>query len=327
MWIRYQDANNGYKVEFYDSEIWLKKVVKGQWSTVAVAFVGADLSTVSVSYNPNSPDRIKVYVAGTLAINVEESTFKTGKAALSGWSPKFDNLKVGTDANSDGDLNDVGDTVVINEDFGSTDTAVTYDKAGNLIDDGQLQYVYDGWNRLVKVRFSKATSTTIQTAEFDGLGRRIKKVVSNSGEFDGTVVYFYDGQKIVETRNGSGNVYQQFIHGTQYIDELIQMRVKGERSEREHVATGKASTDACVRRATCPQGVSTKRTTGGKGDRYVHQDANWNVIALTDLGGSVVERYVYKPYGQVTVHQDTGYGDRDGDGDVDSTDKGTVGVT
>ena len=58
-----------------------------------------------------------------------------------------------------------------------------------------------------------------------------------------------------------------------------------------------------------------------KGDLYVHQDANWNVIALTDLGGSVVERYVYKPYGEVTVHQDTGYGD------VDSTDKGTVGST
>ncbi|MEK6675041.1 MAG: RHS repeat-associated core domain-containing protein [Planctomycetota bacterium] len=123
------------------------------------------------------------------------------------------------------------------------------------------------------------------------MGRRIEKVVTNTGTFDATWRYFYDGQKIVETRDGSGNMVQQFIHGTGYIDELIQMRVKD------------------------------------KGDLYVHQDANWNVIALTDLGGSVVERYVYTPYGQVTVHQDTGYGDRDGDGDVDSTDKGTVGST
>ena len=83
----------------------------------------------------------------------------------------------------------------------------------------------------------------------------------------------------------------QSIHGTQYIDELIMMRA------------------------------------AGKGDLYIHQDANWNVIAATDLGGSVVERYVQTPYGELTVHQETSYGDRDGDQDVDSTDKGTPGST
>lgn len=101
----------------------------------------------------------------------------------------------------------------------------------------------------------------------------------------------YDGQKIIETRNGSGTTVQQFIHGTQYIDELVMVRVKD------------------------------------KGDLYVHQDANWNVIGMTDLGRHLVERDVYSPYGELTVHQSTGYGDRDGDGDVDSTDKGTVGTT
>jgi hypothetical protein len=54
--------------------------------------------------------------------------------------------------------------------------------------------------------------------------------------------------------------------------------------------------------------------------------ANWNVIGLTDLGGSLVERHVYRPYGEVTVNQETSYGDRDGDGDVDATDKGTPGT-
>jgi len=84
---------------------------------------------------------------------------------------------------------------------------------------------------------------------------------------------------------------QQFIRGTDYIDEIVQMRVKS------------------------------------KGDLYVHQDANWNVIGLSDLGGALVERYVYTPYGQMAVHQQTSYGDRDGDNDVDSTDKGTPGTT
>ena len=64
-----------------------------------------------------------------------------------------------------------------------------------------------------------------------------------------------------------------------------------------------------------------------KGDLYVHQDANWNVIALTDLGGKVVERTVYTPYGEPIVHQETSWGDRDGDGAVDGIDKGFPGVT
>ena len=33
---------------------------------------------------------------------------------------------------------------------------------------------------------------------------------------------------------------------------------------------------------------------------YVQQDANWNVTALVNASGSVVERYVYDPYGAVT---------------------------
>jgi RHS repeat-associated protein len=78
---------------------------------------------------------------------------------------------------------------------------------------------------------------------------------------------------------------KQFIYGTQYTDELIMIRVTN------------------------------------KGELYVHQDANWNVIALTDLGGHVVERYIYRPYGEVVVHQETSYGDYDGDQDVDTTDR------
>ncbi len=39
----------------------------------------------------------------------------------------------------------------------------------------------------------------------------------------------------------------------------------------------------------------------------MHQDANRNIVALTDLGGTFVERYVYTPYGQVTVYQETSF--------------------
>ena len=101
--------------------------------------------------------------------------------------------------------------------------------------------------------------------EFDVLGRRIKKVVSNSGDLEATTRYYYDGQKIIETRDGSNNMVQQFIQGTQYIDELVMVRV------------------------------------ASKGDLYIYQDASWNVIGMTDLGVSLVERRQCNPYGQFTV--------------------------
>ncbi len=116
----------------------------------------------------------------------------------------------------------------------------------NLTDDGAYAYTYDApvldtprgfatlefltarvknlrrvkdANRLVKVTASNDTDVVIQTAEFDGLGRRIKKVVTNSGDLDGTVIYLYDGWQIIETWNGSQQMEQQFIWGTQYIDD------------------------------------------------------------------------------------------------------------
>jgi hypothetical protein len=69
----------------------------------------------------------------------------------------------------------------------------------------------------------------------------MQKVVSNSGEYDKTEVYLYDGWKIAQVNNGSGTMVQQMLHGSQYIDEVVMLRVKN------------------------------------KGDLYVHQDANWNV--------------------------------------------------
>jgi RHS repeat-associated protein len=92
----------------------------------------------------------------------------------------------------------------------------------------------------------------------------------------------------VETRDGSGNLVSQFVRGLRYIDEVVMVRVKDE------------------------------------GELYVHQDANWNVVGLTDLGGRLVERYVYRPYGEVIVHQLGGYADYDGDGDVDANDRGEI---
>jgi RHS repeat-associated protein len=285
IWFRYVDANNGYlvRLDSTNSTAILYAWEDGAYSVLSTlnTFPGSDVA-VKIKVDGTS---IKVWFDGTKRFDVTDSTIDAGGVGFGGEQAKFDNLKIGYDNNSDDDIDDAGDDVILDEDFASTQVSLTYDDAGNLIDDGVFVYVYDAWNRLVKVRSSEDSDITIQTAEFDGRNRRIKKVVTNSGDYDETVIYLYDGFRIIETRDGSSNVVQQFVYGTQYIDELLMVRVKDQ------------------------------------GELYIHQDANWNVIALTDLGGHVVERYTYRPYGEMVVFQDTSYGDYDGDQDVDTTDR------
>jgi len=107
----------------------------------------------------------------------------------------------------------------------------------------------------------------------------VKKAVTNSGDLDGTELYFYDHWQVIEVRDGSENLVQQVYHGTRYIDEVVAMKL--------------------------PDGLV-----------FAHQDANWNVTALTDAAGRVVERNRFEPYGQFTVDQEIALGDYDADGIV-----------
>ena len=66
------------------------------------------------------------------------------------------------------------------------------------------------------------TDVTIQTAEFDGRGRRITKVTTNSGDSDKTVVYLWDGEEFGGVRGtqylslgSSGDAMG--VRGTQYL--------------------------------------------------------------------------------------------------------------
>ena len=264
IYVRYVDPNNTYQVRVTSSYVYFEELENGVPTGIGAgaSYSSGGVPVIRVVADGNDFD---VYVDGTLKLSRTDSTHAAGRVALGGDKPLFDDLRIGFDLNSDGDIDDVGtDKVVVDRDFGSTSTTFTYDDAGNLVDDGKLVYAYDAWNRLVRAVNAEDTSVTIHEAEFDGRGRRIKKVVTNAGPDNGTVVFYYNGWKMIETRDGSANLYQQFVHGTQYIDEIVMMRV------------------------------------ADKGEAFVHQDANWNVIALTDLGGSVLERYEYTPYGQFT---------------------------
>ncbi|MFO0799414.1 MAG: RHS repeat-associated core domain-containing protein [Gemmataceae bacterium] len=146
-------------------------------------------------------------------------------------------------------------------------TTPTYDANGNMTRaESGLRYVYDAWNRLVAVRNSAGT-TTLEAFGYDGLGRRVKSD-------DGTTVtdlYYSDRWQVVEEQVG-GDTVSRYVWSPLYVDGLV-LRDR--------------DTDA--------DGVVDERL-------WVLQDANWNVTALVDDTGAVVERYVYDPFGQATVY-------------------------
>ena len=94
----------------------------------------------------------------------------------------------------------------------------TYDDNGNLTFDGNFKYTYDAWNRLAKVTLDD-TDVTIHEAAFDGLGRRVAKTVSNSGDLDGVTAYDHNRNQIIETRAGSGNLETQVYPKMQKIGD------------------------------------------------------------------------------------------------------------
>ena len=166
----------------------------------------------------------------------------------------------------------------------------THDAAGNLTYDGRYGYVYDAWNRLAAVKraYRDASNvlhktSTVATINYDGLGRRTAKKIENSGDWNETYHFYYDGRRLVEERNGSQNVLKQYLWGTQYVDELVQVAVNDDPDD-----GGEQNCETAY---------------------WPLLDANYNVTALVDADGSLKERYEYTPYGERTVYKSAGAND------------------
>jgi len=141
----------------------------------------------------------------------------------------------------------------------------TYDANGNLTrDETGRQFVYDAWNRLVEVRDD--SGETVKRYAYDGLHRRISETAG------GVITDFYysDQWQVLEERVG-GQTTVQYVWSPVYVDALIL---------RDRDSDGDGTLDQRL---------------------WVVQDANFNVTAVVDDSGEVVERYVYDPFGQVTV--------------------------
>ena len=157
----------------------------------------------------------------------------------------------------------------------SSATTPTYDASGNLTtDETGRQFVYDAWNRLVKVKDSGGT--VLETLGYDVFNQRVSVTTSTAT----TDLYYSSDSQVLEVRVG-GVAAKQYVWSPVGVDVLV---------ERDR------DTDA--------NGTLDERL-------YVLQDAGDNVTALVNTSGAVVERFVYDPYGAATV-LDASWGARSG---------------
>jgi RHS repeat-associated protein len=144
-------------------------------------------------------------------------------------------------------------------------TTPAYDSNGNLTTDANgNSYVYDAWNRLVAVN---SGSTTLVSYTYDAVGRRITE---NAGtRMD---LYYNTAWQVIEERAaGSSTANLQYVWCPLLSDTLVL---------RDSNPSG--------------SGALTVRL-------YALQDANGNVTALVNAAGALVQRFVYEPFGVVTV--------------------------
>ncbi|MBO0698570.1 MAG: RHS repeat protein, partial [Zavarzinella sp.] len=146
-------------------------------------------------------------------------------------------------------------------------TTPTYDANGNLTtDETGRTFKYDAWNRLVEVRDSDPGHTLLATYRYDGLNHRVREIRGSTT----TDLYYSDQWQVLEERVG-GVVQSSYAWSPVYVDAMI---------ARDRDTDGNGSLDERL---------------------YVVHDANFNITALIDTSGNVVERYAYDPFGAFTV--------------------------
>ena len=180
---------------------------------------------------------------------------------------------------------DADDAITLQPSGAGSDWAdPVHDAAGNMTEGPQSgtptatqKYVYDAWSRLVEV--TDGSDTTVEEYEYDGLGRRIvKETAYSGGSPQDTYDYYYNrSYQVVEERlDADTDPVAQYVWHPYYVDALA-------------VRYYDADTD-------------NDFNENNDGDHYYTHDANFNVTAVLEDDGTVLERYHYTPYGEVKMY-------------------------
>lgn len=124
----------------------------------------------------------------------------------------------------------------------------------------EIQITFNYRNEMVAVTGPLFDGSSLVNYRYDALGRRIETSKSAGGRGGSTTTsYFYDGWQEIEERNQDGVTVAVNVYGN-YVDEILVSRRNG-------------------------------------ADLFYHTDDLFNVVAVTDAGGNVIERYEYGDYG------------------------------
>jgi RHS repeat-associated protein len=123
--------------------------------------------------------------------------------------------------------------------------------------------------------------TTLVTYAYDARGHRVSRTDSGAT----TDLYYSAAWQVLEERVG-GSAKAQYVWSPVYVDALVL---------RDRDADADGSLEERL---------------------YAQQDANFNVTALVNASGTVVERFAYDPFGKQAVLDASGAADADGASDV-----------
>ncbi len=195
--------------------------------------------------------------------------------------------KVNEIDNDDNHANDPDDDTITEGDGQSAWLTPKFDATGNMIEGSMApragvanpeqtrhKYAYDAWNRLAQVKNN--SDTILATYRYDGLNRRIRKLLGSNPASPTTAYdYYYSGYRVVEVRKDEDtDPYEQYVWDIRYVHSPV-LR---------------------WRDTTSPPDGNVDETL------YYTNDANFNVTALVEPDGDVVERVVYDPYGKATFY-------------------------
>lgn len=168
-----------------------------------------------------------------------------------------------------------------------TDTGNTIVGGGNFLAGG-LRLEWDGLNRLRKVYNNNDTldnigdDTLIASFSYDAMNRRMRMVFTNNGLLNGTTDFYYLGWRVLEERDASDNISQQYVYGN-YLDEVWTL------DDRRN-------------------GTSVAQLNDGSGSqrKFSYYNTLYSIYALTGETGAIVEVYQYNAYGLPTVWSSPG---------------------
>jgi hypothetical protein len=220
--------------------------------------------------------------------------------------------------------NELTSRSVYDKDNPSTPATITltYDKNGNLTDDGELySYQFDAFNRLTQVKKRVSPYPVVANYTYNALGQRVSEQYDcsdsgNTGATDGVTdsydpVFFIasdrQGRRVATFRGTDMNPKETFIY-----------HAHGTSAGNGPGFSGGGGGGVMLRDRNAslsdPTKWATETASSTRGERYFYfADSRGSVMALVSAAGVVGEQYRYSPTG---VPYGVPGGDLNGDGEV-----------